>query len=69
MSSLIEIINNVNNGEIIIIVVEIDYIYENLYNDIIGRGILLVVIDFGIDYLYFDFINDDGISKVLYLWD
>ncbi|KPI52824.1 peptidase S8 [Clostridioides difficile] len=69
MSSLIEITNNVASGETITTAAETEYIYENPYNDITGRGILLAVIDSGIDYLHPDFINDDGTSKVLYLWD
>ena len=34
-----------------------------------GRGIAIAIISSGIDYLHPDFINADGTSKILYLWD
>lgn len=34
-----------------------------------GRGILVAVIDSGIDYARMDFRNRDGSSRILYLWD
>ena len=33
------------------------------------RNIIIAVADSGIDYLHPDFINADGTSKILYLWD
>lgn len=37
----------------------------NLY----GRGVLIAVLDSGIDYRHPDFINDDGTSRIVALWD
>ena len=34
-----------------------------------GRNIIIAVVASGIDYLHPDFINADGTSKILYLWD
>ena len=34
-----------------------------------GRGTAIAIISSGIDYLHPDFINADGTSKILYLWD
>ena len=34
-----------------------------------GRGVLVAVIDSGIDYKHQEFLNPDGSSRILYLWD
>lgn len=34
-----------------------------------GKGVLIAVIDSGIDYLHPDFQEPDGTSRILYLWD
>ena len=34
-----------------------------------GRGVLIGIIDSGIDYTHLDFRNQDGTSKILYIWD
>ncbi len=34
-----------------------------------GRGTILGIIDSGIDYSHPDFINEDGTSRILYIWD
>ncbi len=34
-----------------------------------GKGVIVAVIDYGIDYTHKDFQNDDGTSRILYLWD
>jgi len=34
-----------------------------------GRGVLVAVIDSGIDYKHPEFLNPDGTSRILYLWD
>lgn len=37
--------------------------------DLTGKGVLVAVIDSGIDYLHPDFQASDGTSRILYLWD
>lgn len=39
-----------------------------LYN-LTGKGVLLGMIDSGIDYTHPDFRNDDGTTRIAYLWD
>lgn len=34
-----------------------------------GEGVLVAIIDSGINYTHPDFINEDGTSRILYLWD
>lgn len=38
------------------------------YN-LFGEGVLVAIIDSGIDYSHPDFINDDGTTRILELWD
>lgn len=41
-------------------------IYDTLLN---GKGVILGFIDSGMDYTHPDFINEDGSSRILYIWD
>lgn len=34
-----------------------------------GEGVIIAIIDSGIDYTHPDFINEDGTSRILYIWD
>ena len=34
-----------------------------------GRGVIVAVIDSGIDYMHPDFQNNDGTSRILFIWD
>lgn len=34
-----------------------------------GKGVMVAVVDSGIDYAHPDFRNEDGTSRILYLWD
>ena len=38
-------------------------------NGLTGEGILVGVVDFGVDYFHSDFRNEDGSSRILRLWD
>ncbi|MDO7205186.1 S8 family serine peptidase [Paraclostridium bifermentans] len=37
--------------------------------DAFGEGTIIAIIDSGIDYLHPDFINEDGSSKIISIWD
>ncbi|WP_024620469.1 bile acid germinant receptor pseudoprotease CspC [Metaclostridioides mangenotii] len=69
MSSMIDLTNYVEAGDGARSITGVDYIYKNVYNDITGRGVLIAIIDSGVDYLHPDLIRDDGSSKILKLWD
>ncbi|MEG1311866.1 MAG: bile acid germinant receptor pseudoprotease CspC [Romboutsia sp.] len=69
MSSLIESSNNVENGETVTTASGTSYIYNNPYIVVDGKGIIIAIIDSGIDYLHPAFINEDGTSKIISIWD
>lgn len=69
MSSLINITNDLEDGENVTVASGTDYIYKNPYSEINGKGVLIAIIDSGIDYLHPDFINEDGTSKIVSIWD
>ena len=69
MSSLINITNNLLQGVPVRQATDMAYMGNNLYNSLEGRGTVIAIIDSGIDYLNQDFLNEDGSSKILYLWD
>lgn len=39
------------------------------YPELTGKGVLVGIIDSGIDFTHPDFRNDDGSSRILYIWD
>ena len=41
----------------------------NAVGDLTGRGVIVALIDSGIDYTHPDFRNDDGTTRIKYLWD
>lgn len=47
----------------------INAIKINPYLDLTGRGVLVGMVDTGIDYLNEEFIREDGVSRVLSIWD
>ena len=47
----------------------VNFIKNNPNLNLTGRGVLICVADSGIDYLHEDFINEDGSSKIAYIWD
>lgn len=69
MSSMINITNNIANGETASDAAGTSYIYTNPYINIDGKGILIAVIDSGVNYLHKDLLNKDNSSKIRYLWD
>lgn len=48
---------------------EINNIKLNPYLDLTGRNVVVGVIDTGINYLNEEFINEDGTSRILSIWD
>ncbi|MCU9807939.1 S8 family serine peptidase [Paraclostridium sp. AKS46] len=70
VSSLIEISdNNDSKGARVRELSEINYIDRNPYIDAFGSGNAIAIIDSGIDYMHPDFINKDGSSKIIAIWD
>ena len=69
MSSLINITNRLDIGETVSEASQINYINKNPYITSSGKGILIAIIDSGIDYLHPDFINSDNTSKIVSIWD
>ncbi|MDD7794197.1 S8 family serine peptidase [Clostridium sp. 'White wine YQ'] len=45
------------------------FFYNNIYLPLDGSGVIAGIIDTGIDYLNSEFINEDGTSKILAIWD
>ena len=43
-------------------------IQNSMYN-LSGKGTITAIIDSGIDYTHSDFKNEDGTSKILFIWD
>ncbi len=69
MSSLIELTNNLQNGETVRTAAGTEYIYKNPYITPTGTDIIIVIIDSGINYLHPDFIKSDNTTKIISIWD
>ncbi|MGI6280312.1 MAG: S8 family serine peptidase, partial [Acutalibacteraceae bacterium] len=39
------------------------------FSGLTGKGAIVAIIDYGIDYTHMDFRNPDGSTRILYLWD
>ncbi|MGL5331043.1 MAG: bile acid germinant receptor pseudoprotease CspC [Peptostreptococcaceae bacterium] len=69
ISPLIQITDNIKQGQSVSSAVEIEYISKNPYLNISGKDTMIVIIDSGIDYLHPDFIKEDKTSKIISIWD
>ncbi|WP_419741725.1 S8 family serine peptidase [Paraclostridium dentum] len=69
LSSLIEISNNKESGESPREISGVNYIDQNPYISSYGKDTVIAIIDSGINYLHPDFINNDGSSKIISIWD
>lgn len=69
MSSLINITDNLNQGESVKSAAGTDYIYNNPYITPTGEDVLIAIIDSGINYLHPDFINQNQTTKIVSIWD
>lgn len=69
VSSLIQITDDIQSGTTSIGASGADYIYKSPYISSSGKGVVIASIDSGIDYLHPDFINDDGTTKIISIWD
>lgn len=68
MSTMINITNDLQNGVNIATASGISS-FNNPYVNLSGKGILVAIIDSGIDYLHEDFIKKDGTSKIVSIWN
>ncbi len=68
MSSLIKVTDNIQQG---VEVLEATGIvgFNNPYINPNGENVLVAIIDSGVDYLHPDFINSDGTSKIISIWN
>ncbi|MEG1410233.1 MAG: bile acid germinant receptor pseudoprotease CspC [Terrisporobacter sp.] len=69
MSSLIQIGEGLVGGETVASASGVQYIENNPFITVDGEGVLIAIIDSGIDYLHPDFINKDNTSKIVSIWD
>lgn len=47
----------------------ITYVQRNNGFNLRGKGVIVAIIDSGIDYMHPDFRNSDGTSRILFIWD
>ncbi|MGL5327968.1 MAG: S8 family serine peptidase, partial [Peptostreptococcaceae bacterium] len=69
MSSLIQIDEGVAGGETVLSASGSDFIENNPYITVNGEGVIIAIIDSGIDYLHLDFMKEDKKSKIISIWD
>ncbi|MEX6585576.1 bifunctional germination protease/germinant receptor pseudoprotease CspBA [Paraclostridium bifermentans] len=69
MNQLGTISRDISNGVVAKEEIGANFLQNNLNIPITGRGVLVAVIDSGIDYLHEDFIYPDKTSKIEYIWD
>lgn len=69
MASLSQVSQGTSNGVVATEEIGVNFFKNNPNLSITGKGVLIAVIDSGIDYLHKDFIYADGTSKIAALWD
>lgn len=69
MNQLGTINRDISNGIVAKEEIGVNFLQNNLNIPTTGRGVLIAIIDSGIDYLHEDFIYPDKTSKIVYLWD
>ncbi|MDB8798415.1 bifunctional germination protease/germinant receptor pseudoprotease CspBA [Romboutsia sp. 1001216sp1] len=69
MNSLGTITRGIENGVVATEEIGANFFKDNININLTGKGVLIAIIDSGIDYLHEDFIYPDRTSKILYLWD
>ncbi|HSQ90413.1 S8 family peptidase, partial [Romboutsia sp.] len=69
VASLVEISQGTSEGVVATEDIGANFIKNNPNIFITGKGVIIGIIDSGIDYLHEDFIYPDRTSKILYLWD
>ncbi|WP_432661774.1 S8 family peptidase [Wukongibacter baidiensis] len=47
----------------------LDDLQRNYANDLRGEGVLIGIIDSGVDYSNLDFMNEDGTTRIISIWD
>lgn len=69
MNQLGTISRDTSNGVVAKEEIGANFLQNNLNIPITGSGVLVAVLDSGIDYLHEDFIYPDKTSKIAYIWD
>ena len=60
---------DINNGVVATEEIGANFLKHNKNISITGKGVLIAIIDSGIDYLHEDFIYPDNTSKIVSIWD
>lgn len=68
MSTTIEILEN-DQGQTVQDAINLDYIKNNPYVNLTGKGVIIATIGSGIDYMHPDFMFSDGKTKIISIWD
>ncbi|MDM8128795.1 peptidase S8, partial [Paraclostridium benzoelyticum] len=68
MNQLGTISRDTSNGVVAKEEIGANFLQNNLNIPITGSGVLVAVLDSGIDYLHEDFIYPDKTSKIAYIW-
>nr|MCM0165349.1 S8 family peptidase [Paeniclostridium ghonii] len=69
MNQLGTIKRNISDGIVAKEEIGANFLQNNLNIPVTGSGVLIAILDSGIDYLHEDFIYPDKTSKIAYLWD